>query len=257
MRIKIVVVLMVLLVTFQVVRAGVDISPSSGPPGTVVTVTNTGTFSTNCGSLGIIASLGSASFTVPANATPGSVININCTAGNVSFTVTAPPIAPERDQDGDGLLDSQDACPFVFGVRENTGCPANVVAPSNPANPIASPAPQIVLPNLPTDGRCVVATRGTDRVNMRNTPTRDGEVVETIDPLQLYEVYVSIDNGDWYHIIIGRTEEPRRNGFVAGSVVRRGGDCSDVLDTDDTPSALDAILFAEMLFRRTTLDSRE
>jgi hypothetical protein len=258
------IVLFILLPITQA-QGGIGLSPGSGPPGTVVTVTNSARVSAACG-FAAIPPGGSASFTVPMDAAAGSVITVSCTGprgfqlspDSASFTVTA------LDTDGDGLADSQDPCPFVFGLREDNGCPPNPqvgggnVGGGSSVGVVAPPTPQIVLPRLPTAGRCVVATRGTDWVNMRNAPSRDGEVVETIDPLQLYQVYVTIDSSNWYHIIIiGRPEEPRRHGFVAASVVRRGGDCSDVLDADDTPSALGTILFVEMMFRRTMLDARE
>lgn len=139
----------------------VIITPPSGPPGTVFSITTSGGgfegFPVECTVNG--ASVGTfdyygvyQNYQVPFDAAPGAVFTIYCyqptvpdsgpLAGTAFFTVTVADAdgdgipdgqdaCPQEfaqtpsgcpDSDGDGLIDGQDSCPFEFGQTPN-GCP--------------------------------------------------------------------------------------------------------------------------------------
>jgi hypothetical protein len=114
---------------------GVIVSPSSGPPGTVFTVTTSGGgyegYPVDCTVNGVYIGTFDyygvfQNYQVPFDAAPGTVFTVYCyqptvpdsgpLAGTAYFTVTA------ADADGDGVPDGQDACPQDFGQTPN-GCP--------------------------------------------------------------------------------------------------------------------------------------
>lgn len=126
------------------------------------------------------------------------------------------------DTDGDGLTTQYDSCPNEFGPRENGGCPTTQnITPSPTPTPQANSRP---LPQLPATGACVLATQDSTRVNIRATPSTDAEIVGQLDPYLVYSVIgkTTAPDGDWYQI---------EAGWVAGFVVRTGGDCSTLQDT--------------------------
>ncbi|MDL1902873.1 hypothetical protein FBR02_19160, partial [Anaerolineae bacterium CFX9] len=113
----------------------VIITPPSGPPGTIFTISTSGGgfegYPVECTVNGV--SVGTFdyygvyyNYQVPLGAAPGAVYTIYCfqpsvpdsgpLAGTAYFTVTA------ADSDGDGIPDGQDSCPFDFAQTPN-GCP--------------------------------------------------------------------------------------------------------------------------------------
>jgi hypothetical protein len=283
-------VLMVLVgAQLSYAQVALTISPTSGPPGTVVTVTNLTTIRLTCATPGyadrFVAGNSSIVYTIPASAPAGSQIAFTCSVSGTVIQVLYFDVISDLDSDGDTVPDSQeidacrfefgfpenggcpdkdndtlttqyDRCPDVFGPRENNGCPtgtavAGTAIPTVAGVTAAPPRPRTPLPTLPRDGRCVLATQGGDAVNVRAEPTRDAAVVGLIDPLQIYTVYASVENVSWY--IMSHAGLEQSYGFVSAGVVRTGGDCSDIADGDAT---LATILFAEIMFRRSTLDSQ-
>jgi hypothetical protein len=74
---------------------------------------------------------------------------------------------------------------------------------------------------MPEDGPCVVATQGTDGVNVRALPDTSQAVfvLRTLDPELLYPAVMSFQTpeGTWWML--------EQGGFVAEWVTRQGGDC--------------------------------
>ncbi|MBN8590391.1 MAG: PD40 domain-containing protein [Anaerolineae bacterium] len=232
----------------------IEVQPISGPPGTAVTIRDLGgnrgrTCFAQIGSsraqeIGTMA--GSLSYVVPPNTTAGVVINFVCAGDGAPratgiFTVTLPVVIV--DSDGDGTIDSGDACPTLSGPRENQGCPVQPApdsdgdgipdtadacpdqagpAESNGCAPSPVP-PVIILPELPTSGPCVVATIDTDPVNVRQMPSTEAAIVGSLDPTQLYGVVGRNADSSWWQV---------NGGWVAGFVTRTGGDCTQVPQTD-------------------------
>lgn len=136
-----------------------------------------------------------------------------------------PTSTPSNDRDGDGLSDESDHCPDAGGHVRNLGCPEDET--DNTTNPAPEPT-AISLPILPTDGRCMLATQGAERVNVRDIPSLNGQIVGQLDPLLTYPVHLHLlgeppTNDNWYLISLG---------WVSETVVRLGGDC-DSLPTHD------------------------
>jgi hypothetical protein len=150
----------------------------------------------------------------------------------------------EADSDGDGLRDSADSCPNEFGPHDNGGCPLppdtdddGIVddqdrCPTLAGFPGTNGCP---LPIIPESGRCAVATSGDLVVNVRNMPSTEiGVIIGSLNPLNIYPVNLELvtEEGSWYHVI--------REGWVAGWVVRVGGDC-EMLPAVQTPTELPAV----------------
>lgn len=239
-------------------QAIVAVQPISGPPGTTVNVVDQGgnrarTCFAQIGSgapVSIGTMGGSISYVVPSNLAQGTVINFFCTAAGAApsnrapFTVTAPVVV---DSDGDGLPDANDSCPQQAGPRDNGGCPQQTVdrdgdgipdnadacpnqpGPAESGGCAPSPSPQVVLPQLPTSGPCVIATLDTDNVNVREMPTTEAAIVGALDPTQIYAVIGQNADGSWFQVNVNA-------GWVAGFVTRRGGDCTNLTQADGAPA---------------------
>jgi hypothetical protein len=97
---------------------------------------------------------------------------------------------------------------------------------------VATPPPgQVELPKLPDSGPCVLATRENNRVNVRRGPSVDFEAVATISQFEIYDVVGRNDDSTWYVVDYGDGQ-----GWIAGSVTRLGGDCTDVPKTEAPPT---------------------
>ncbi len=133
------------------------------------------------------------------------------------------------DPDGDGIPNGIDQCPNQGGPSSNAGCPPGVTGSIQPTA-VASPA--AALPTMPISGDCVLATRGSDGVNVRGDPSVHANVVGVLDPQTLYPVIAQLENAEglWDRIA---------QGWVARWVVREGGDCEGV-PVLDAPGAADA-----------------
>ena len=141
----------------------IAISPTNGPPGTVVTlsiIAGRGWDMCYAGDTPLGAVHTSITLTVPAGWEVGRQIKVYCSNDSSSglifsnivwFTITAPPVrdsdgdgvpnsedqCPNQpgpvqyqgcpDSDGDGVPDNIDACPNEYGPADNSGCPAAVV----------------------------------------------------------------------------------------------------------------------------------
>lgn len=140
---------------------------------------------------------------------------------------SVPPSPPPNimDTDGDGIPDADDACPTIPGPRENQGCPdgspnepppsndpppaneppanpnpsGDSSAPSEPSEPPQSDAPPFEAPRLPTDS-CSVTPNGDYRVNLRNTPDFEGEIIARLLPGVVYPAagYIIVDGEIWF-----------------------------------------------------------
>jgi hypothetical protein len=147
----------------------------------------------------------------------------------------------DPDSDGDGVPDSMDRCPREVGRRENGGCPVPPESPPDsppapggdtgdtsvepdrlPPDPDVPEAPALLLPAMPEEGLCVVATQGTEGVNIRKLPRSDADIIGGLDPELLYPVVMSFQTpeGLWWLL--------EQGGLVAGRVTRQGGDCASV-----------------------------
>ncbi len=216
-----------------------SINPSSGLPGTTIELSPNPNYpDTHCFANG--QSFGGKSYTVPTDAS--GTISFHCESGtgefwvqtnSVIFTVIPP------DTDGDGILDSLDACPSQYALTPD-GCPVQTGSnpPSNlpPNNPPPSSPPQSNLPpadtnsentfipaRLPNDGGCHVATRANVFVNVRERPTIESEIIASLDPSQTYEAFWRFNDGEnlWYWVTIFE-------GWVSGQVARQSGACASM-----------------------------
>jgi hypothetical protein len=203
---------------------------------------------------------GSISYVVPSAVAAGTSLSFICTGGadgmrtnTATFTVTTlaiivqPPGQP-ADSDGDGLPDTRDNCPTVAGSLENGGCPLSAPpaadadgdglpdsadvcpnetgVPENNGCPIVPTAvPEVVLPPLPADGVCSLATLDAAPVNVRQLPSTDSAIVGSLDPLSIYPVIGRNADNSWLQI---------SSGWVAAFVARQGGDCTAVPQADGT-----------------------
>lgn len=95
--------------------------------------------------------------------------------------------------------------------------------------PVTQDGQAIELIALPTTGACVLATRSAGNVNVRQDPLPDAPILTTISYTQSYPVIGKNSDSSWYQINYGSG-----TGWVAGSVTRRGGDCSAVAVTSTT-----------------------
>jgi len=132
-----------------------------------------------------------------------------------------PTSTPSNDRDGDGLSNESDRCPDSGGHERNQGCPEDET--QDPANPTPEPT-AINLPALPLEGRCLLATQGTGRVNVRDIPSLNGQIIAQLDPLLTYPVHLHLlgtppNNDDWFLMSLG---------WVSATVVRLGGDCDNL-----------------------------
>ena len=101
--------------------------------------------------------------------------------------------------------------------------------------PVASPPPEATSrpqPVLPTSGACVLATDDLVFVNVRSTPTTEGDNrIGQISPYETYMVVGRVADNSWYEIMAGPIQ-----GWVAASVTRIGGDCTNVPVTFTPPT---------------------
>lgn len=144
---------MALLLAGLVARAAfsVSISPTSGPPGTVVTVTTSPDYGglTTCYANGSPIGGSGATYTVPNGV---SSVTFYCEAGTGEFyerTNDAVFTVIQPDGDGDGVPDGQDQCPNEFAQTAN-GCPDQPNQPNNNPNQPGNPPPN--QSNQPGDG---------------------------------------------------------------------------------------------------------
>ncbi len=124
------------------------------------------------------------------------------------------------DADGDGLTTQYDNCPNQPGSRENLGCPDQ----SQPVPTQSAPAPAVVLPALPDDGQCYIATRSATPVNIREGTATTTDIVGSLAPRLIYPVgRVTLDESDqrWFLLTDG--------GYVASFVVRSTPACDALI----------------------------
>ena len=137
------------------------------------------------------------------------------------------------DPDGDGIPNGIDQCPNDGGPSSNSGCPiGRSFSAANPQVGLVTPDLPVLLPFLPATGNCVLATKTSEGVNIRNQPSTSSAILGTLDPKVPYLVISILHNseGIWYRVIPG---------WVAQRVVRTGGDC-DKLPVVEAPDASDA-----------------
>lgn len=139
---------------------------------------------------------------------PGTAANQGC-----------PEDPAPSDRDGDGVPDVNDRCPDAGGPSSNSGCPEGAGVPDTGDSDTGGTTPNLILlPALPTDGDCVLATQGATRVNLRALPSTTAEIVGLLDPQIVYPVLAALENaeGAWARLA---------DGWVARWVVRLGGAC--------------------------------
>jgi hypothetical protein len=108
----------------------IEIQPTSGPPGTIVTIRDLGgnranpcfAQSANIPAQNIGTMAGTIAYTI-VSFWCGGVAGGAVPSNTVRFSVTAPVVV---DSDGDGLPDTRDTCPNQAGPVDNGGCPEQV-----------------------------------------------------------------------------------------------------------------------------------
>ncbi len=145
------------------------------------------------------------------------------------------PHAHSGDEDGDGIPDGIDQCPNDGGPSSNQGCPAGAILAVQPT--------LSVLPLLPNNGVCLMATRTNEPVNMHIYPSRSAPTWElpALDPAKFYRVAFKIitSNGSIWYRQDYTPEAYETLGYPAGyalsTVVRLNQDCGN-LDVQHWPS---------------------
>jgi hypothetical protein len=205
----------------------VFIMPTSGNPGTTVTIFNTNpSMSFQCFAatvdLGFIPAGGSLAYTIPLDATPDTFIDFRCYITNVDTTDSVglfyvqPPIPPPTsvtDSDGDGILDSQDLCPFEFAQTPN-GCPPIPTATLQ-GQPTIAPTVEL----FPSGTACTVSPSANATVNVREAPSTNATIVTEIAAGTSTPVLLMTEDRSWVQIA---------SGWVSTSVTRLTGDCTAV-----------------------------
>lgn len=246
-----------------------SISPGSGAPGTIVTLSPNPTYTDErCFANG--APTGR-SYAVPTGAV--DPITFHCEAGSGEFAVRtndAVFFVIPADTDGDGIPDSQDACPNQSAPNTPNGCPPGSNPPPNqPVQPQPvpnqpQPLPQdsdgdglpdgqdqcpnlagsestggCPLPDIPQDGECMAASSGAFNVNVRESFSGLSDVIGQLSPLVLYQVRAKVtippedaETGEHLNIDVSAFETwyLLNDGWVASWVTRTGGDCDSVPD---------------------------
>jgi hypothetical protein len=152
---------------------------------------------------------------------------------------------PAPDRDGDGTEDSQDRCPDTGGPAWNGGCPEGentTTETPNDGDGDAVPdsqdqcpnqnglaAYQGCLPPLPEDGDCVAAPNSNNRVNIRALPLLTAAIVEQLDVEAFVLILEKIDTPDNPFYL-------SETGWIAGGVLRFGGDCDEVENPEPAPN---------------------
>ena len=202
----------------------------------------------------------SVSYTIPAGTPPGTHTVGTCSQGGLSSTITVQVSQPPPpDSDGDGIPDSQDACPNVpyqggngcppqqdgdddqdgfpnsqdacpsqgdqgFGMQNN-GCPnpppQQQQPTTPPQQPTAVPPTSIPLATLPDDGTCYVATLSGGFVNVRDTASISGAAFGRMNPSIAYPAsQAQNDEDDNVWYYLDDFD-----GWVAGYVTRQTTPC--------------------------------
>ena len=191
-----------------------SINPTSGNPGTTVTLTTNPSYADErCFANG--QQFAGKTYTVPSGP---ETINFHCEAGTGEFHVTTNTVSFDvtyPDSDGDGIPDNIDQCPNQPGPPP-TGCPPSPTPPPGstpvpPGEPSPTPVPpeatpitptRIPLPALPNDGTCYVATLGQLSVNVRARPTTESDIMATLHPARVYPAFFRFDDGEniWFWV---------------------------------------------------------
>lgn len=101
-----------------------------------------------------------------------------------------------------------------------------IYGPSSGVSPAGTEEPsEVVLPQLPTTGQCVLATLENQNVNVRRGPSVDYEILVTISPQSIYNVLGRNADSSWFLISYGGGSG---SGWVAAQVTRLGGACGAV-----------------------------
>ena len=111
--------------------------------------------------------------------------------------------------------------PADFSLIITAGDSVIETEPVAPPSPDATSRPQ---PVMPPSGACVLATDDLMFVNVRSMPTTAGDNrIGQISPYETYMVVGRVNDYSWYEIMAGPIQ-----GWVAASVTRTGGDCTNV-----------------------------
>ena len=264
--------LIVVLLSVSVTQAQqsvtIQVSPTSGAPGSTVTITEVGssvqvfcTAHLPSGPVRIGTLPNPINYTIPGDIRAGNTITFECSrpsprinSNSVSFQVTSPP-APPPDSDGDGIPDNADACPNQAGPAGGNGCPA---AP--PANPQPNPPAQgdsdgdgiidssDACPTVagPVANNGCPAGPSPTPFSLPALPTSGQCMVATqgATPVNVREgtstdtaIVGQLDPSQTYPVI-GQNADgswlQMAQGWVAGYVTRHGGDCASLPQTDGT-----------------------
>lgn len=132
-------------------------------------------------------------------------------------------IAPNSGQYTVTMLHSGGANPENFRLALNARA-AEGAAPTEAA-PTAAPQPtRVPLEPLPSTGPCVVASIDGGRVNVRSSPsTTEDNVVAQLSGNRTVPVIGRLADNSWFQLSLDTGQA-----WVAGFVVRQGGDCSAV-----------------------------
>jgi hypothetical protein len=133
------------------------------------------------------------------------------------------PMGP--DADGDGTSDDRDVCPTEGGPASNNGCPETTT--TGGSQTAVPPSDFTALPALPDDNFCHIATATTQGVNLRAKPSINAEVLAVLDPQANYFVLQGVYNEGqlWYYVDGG---VDGWLGFVAASAVRTTEECASI-----------------------------
>ncbi len=111
--------------------------------------------------------------------------------------------------------------------------PTPLPAPATPipAGPTPTLPPSALLTPLPSVGPCILAPKELLTVNIRSGPGTDNAIVAQLVPNQTLPVIGRLPDSSWWQVNVSGVQA-----WVAGWVVRLGGDCSGVPIIAPTPA---------------------
>lgn len=137
------------------------------------------------------------------------------------------PMGP--DGDGDGTSDDRDVCPTEGGPASNNGCPETTTTGGSipPTVTPIGPGDLTALHVIPEGTGCLVATATTQGVNLRAAPSINAAVIATLDPTKDYTATHIVQNleGMWYHL---SATDNQASGYASSSALRTNAACASV-----------------------------
>jgi SH3 domain-containing protein len=116
----------------------------------------------------------------------------------------------------------------------NAICPTATTSSAPPTIPTPTPLPATLVP-LSSTGPCVVAPARNGRVNVRSAPSTSNSILGQLTANATLPVTGKLRDSSWYQVSFNGIE-----GWISGSVIRLGGQCSGVPIVSSSPAPTSA-----------------